>query len=273
MPSISALSPSGCHLAYAVERQHSIAGRGAADSAEQLRQDRHRPEAGADNDGAALPSPPQHQVEIVSGLAASANPKGQTSKERQPFPRGEGEDGKAGNLNTCPLKASVTALQWLDDSHLACGLQDGTVVIIVAGRGGGSRSEAEGAGQRGRWFESDLGRQRGEGWTPALSRCFHRAHHHGGGPEDKSRRVMRIRLSGTGGSAGEGAAVGGATRGSEPTVWVLYPDRVLVCVGVEAIVTLARYGMVQRAHGCTYAVLLGIWYQALLISPTAKHRA
>jgi len=84
---------------------------------------------------------------------------------------------------------------------------------------------------------------------------------------------MRIRLSGAGSSGGEGAAAGGATRGSEPTVWVLYPDRVLVCVGVEAIVTLARYGMVQRAHGCTYAVLLGIWYQALLISPTAKHRA
>ncbi len=260
MPSISALSPSGWHLAYAVE--YSAAGRGAADSAEQQHRARQPPrfEAGdADDDGAASSAPPQHQVEIVSGLAASANPNGQASKERRPFFRGKGKDGQAGNLNTCPVKASVTALQWLDDSHLACGLQDGTVVIIVAGRGGGSsRSGAEGAGQRGRWFESDLGREGGEAWTPALSRCFHRVHHHGGGgPEDKSRRVMRIRLSGGGGSGGEGAAAGGASRGGEPTVWVLYPDRVLVCVGVEAIVTLARYRMYSVGHAPT-AVLCGV---------------
>ncbi|CAM9533516.1 unnamed protein product [Scytosiphon promiscuus] len=58
---------------------------------------------------------------------------------------------------------------------------------------------------------------------------------------------MRIRLSGGGAAGGEGAAAGVATRGSEPTVWVLYPDRVLVCVGVEALVTLARQHMEHQA--------------------------
>ena len=253
MPSISALSPSGCHLAYAVE--HSVVRKGAADPAEHLgKQQQHRPEGGADDDVDASPSLPQYRVAIESGLAANRSPIGQTSKERRTPSRGE----EAGNLNTCqhcPVKASVTALQWLDDSHLACGLQDGTVVVIVAGRrrhrrgggssSGGSRSEAEGAAQRGRWFEPGRGQEGGvEEWTPALSRCFHRVHHGGGGgPEDKSRRVMCIRVSGGGGLGGEGAAAaaaGGATRGSEPTVWVLYPDRVLVCVGVEAVVALAR---------------------------------
>ncbi|CAB1100113.1 unnamed protein product [Ectocarpus sp. CCAP 1310/34] len=38
---------------------------------------------------------------------------------------------------------------------------------------------------------------------------------------------MRIRLSGGGIAGGEAAAASGATRGSEPTLWVLYPDRVV----------------------------------------------
>lgn len=157
---------------------------------------------------------------------------------------------QAVHVNKCPLKAPVTALQWLDESHLVCGLQDGTVTIVIASRSESAATAEQrqrhhnnsSSGDRLRLgLEHGIGREQqgGEGWRPALSRCFHRARH-GGDAEDKSRRVVCIRLSGGGVTGGEGAAAGGATRSSEPTVWVLYPDRVLVGIGVEALVTLAR---------------------------------
>lgn len=246
MPSISALSPSGRHLAYAIEQ--TIPGsdvNSAIISAEQRHQHQHpqRPEGGgADDDTAASPSLPQYQVAIASSRAVrSTAAAGQTySKERLLLPSSaSGEE--AVDLNTCPVTARVTALQWLDESHLACGLQDGTVTVLVPGRGHRRNPSAEqqrhgGGGSR--VLEHGLGRE--GGWTPALSRCFHRVHHGGGGGAEDRSRVVCIRLSGAGASGAEGAAPGGATRGSEPTVWVLYPDRVLVCVGVEAIVALAR---------------------------------
>lgn len=242
MPSISALSPSGRHLAYAVEQ--TIPGRdvnSAVISDEQQHQHQHqRAEGGADDDTAASPSLPQYQVSIASSVAAStaaaAAAAGRAcSKERF---SSSSSGNKSVDVNTCPVTARVTALQWLDESHLACGLQDGTVSVLVAGRVSRRDPPAEqhhsGDGGVRRVIEHSLGRD--GGWTPALSRCFHRVHH--GGAEDRSR-VVSIRLSGAGASEAEGAAAGGATRGSEPTVWVLYPDRVLVCVGVEAIVSLA----------------------------------
>lgn len=251
MPSISALSPSGRHLAYAVEQTIADTTTVEWDQHQDRPQQQPRPEGGTDDDGPTPPSLPDYQVAIASCHAANMSPispvaaVGQTSEER-PMPSSELLlSSQAAHVNKCTLKAPVTALQWLDESHLACGLQDGSVTIIIAGRR--CRSESAAQQQRhhnngDRLLEHDLGREQGGGggdWTPALSRCFHRAKH-GGGAEDKSRRVVRIRLSGGGVAGGEGAAAGGATRSSEPTVWVLYPDRVLVCVGVEAIVTLAR---------------------------------
>lgn len=241
MPSIAALSPSGRHLAYAVEQAfpglREVNSDGVTADGGQQEQ---RPEGVTDDDAAASPSLPHYQVAIARSRAVNNNTAaaGQAYSREKRLSSSSGNNNKAGgDLNTCPVTARVTALQWLDESHLACGLQDGAVTIIVAGRGCRWDSAAEQQHPGGRVLEHGLGRE--GGWSPALSRCFHRVHHGGGGAEDKSR-VMRIHLSGGGASGAEGAAAGGATRGSEPTVWVLYPDRVLVCVGVEEIVTLAR---------------------------------
>ena len=133
-------------------------------------------------------------------------------------------------MATCDVKAPVTTLQWLDESHLACGLQDGTVVIIAR------RSKMSSERRL-----SENGRGSGD-WTPTLSRCFHRAqsddNSEGGG--GKAKRVVCIRLSGEGLAGGGGGGATGAARGSEPTLWVLYGDRVVVCVSVDAVITLAR---------------------------------
>ena len=239
MPSISALSPSGRHLAYAVEQTipGSDVNSAIISDEHQHQHQQQRPEGSADDNAAASPSLPRYQVAIASSRAVGTAAAGRAhSKERMIIPSSR---EKAVDLNTCPVTARVTALQWLDESHLACGLQDGTVTVLVAGHGYRRNPSAEqkqhhGGGRR--VLEHGLGRD--GAWTPALSRCFHRVHH--GGAENKSR-VMCIRLSGAGASGAESAVPGGTTRGSEPTVWVLYPDRVLVCVGVEAIVTLARY--------------------------------
>lgn len=237
MPSYSALSPSGRYLAYAVEQtipggsdevNNNISGV-ISDEQEQ------RPEeGGADDDAAASSSRPQYKVAIARSCAIDAVAAGRAyPKERFSSSR------KAGGVDpdTCPVTARVTALQWLDESHLACGQHDGTVTIIVAGRGRWGAAEKY---QEGSVLEHGL--DRAGGWTPALSRCFHRVQHGhgGGGAENDKSRVMCIRLSGGGASGAEGAVVGSTARGSEPTAWVLYPDRVLVCVGVEALITLAR---------------------------------
>lgn len=131
----------------------------------------------------------------------------------------------------CEVKAPVTTLQWLDESHLACGLQDGIVTIIARRQ---SKVPYQRSSENGRGGSEDC-------WTPTLSRCFHRAeadeNSEGAG---KAKRVVCIRLSGEGLAAGGGGGVTGAARGSEPTLWVLYGDRVVVCVSVEAVIALAR---------------------------------
>lgn len=249
VPSISALSPSGRHLACAavVEQaaSSSTGNKPAAIGEAQRHRDQQQQhlEGGNNDDSRASPALPQYQVVITSSSGAEEH---QTSSTAAVAAR-TWKDGctpilavaDSVDVNTCPLKAPVTALQWMDDCSLACGLQDGTVTIIIADRR--RRRSDPNPGNDGRLLDPGLGRDEALTWTPALSRCFHRVQQHGGGGADSSSaRVMRIRLSGGGIAGGEAGAASGATRGSEPTLWVLYPDRVVVCVGVEAVLTYAR---------------------------------
>lgn len=251
MPSITALSPSGRHLAYAVEESTAESWETkshAVDSHLHQQQGQEQQHGATEGDGGPpRPSSLTYRVAIASSSTACTSlvPSGRTvdinrtSEER--FVRSSSSSpmsAEAANVNTCLLKSRVTALQWLDESHLACGLQDGTVTIIVACRHRRSDS-AEQQRKQGARQLLEHGLARETPWAPALSRCFHRVQN-GGDAEDGSRRVVRIRLSGGGAAGGGGAAAGVTTHGSEPTVWVLYPDRVVVCVGVEALVTLAR---------------------------------
>ncbi|CAM9768777.1 unnamed protein product, partial [Discosporangium mesarthrocarpum] len=65
-------------------------------------------------------------------------------------------------------------------------------------------------------------------WRVAVSRRFH-----GGG--DKS--IVRIRLSGEGVSAGLG--IGGMIPDESLTLWILYSDRVVVCMSAESLMALS----------------------------------
>lgn len=246
VPSISALSPSGRHLACAAVVQQGGGSSGDQDKSPAFGEaQRHRDqqqqhlEGGNNDESRASPALPQYQVVITSSNGAeehrtssTAAVAGRTWKDGC-SPTLAADSSSSVDVNTCPLKAPVTALQWMDDCSLACGLQDGTVTIIISDR-------------RPRRSDPNQPNPDNDGrltWTPALSRCFHRVQQHGGGggaADSGSARVMRIRISGGGITGGEAAAASGATRGSEPTLWVLYPDRVVVCVGVEAVVTYAR---------------------------------
>lgn len=250
VPSISALSPCGRHLAFAaVVEQGGIDSSGSKSAAfgeaqrHRDQQQQHHLEGGNNDDSRASPALTQYQVVITSSNGAEEH---QTSSTAAVAGR-TWNDGctpilaadSSVDVSTCPVKAPVTALQWMDDCSLACGLQDGTVTIIIADRR--RRRSDPNPNNDGRLLEHGLGRGEALTWTPALSRCFHRVQQHGGGGADSSSaRVMRIRLSGGGIAGGEAAAASSATRGSEPTLWVLYPDRVVVCVGVDAVVTYAR---------------------------------
>ena len=247
-PAVSALSPSGARLAFAIEETKTPTDENVVDTAVDSRDHLHRPASPRPQDSLArdgdhranLPLV-QYRVTITSSGASCIYSKSavaavdQTSEERSlasswsfpPPPLSTSSNNKVATYKYDD-KATVTTLQWLDESHLACGLQDGTVTIIARRR---SKISSE------RWSENDQGC--GD-WTPTLSRCFHRAqgdeNSHGG---DKARRVVCIRLSGEGLAGGGGGATG-ATRGSEPTLWVLYGDRVVVCVSVRAVIALAR---------------------------------
>ncbi|CAM9228135.1 unnamed protein product, partial [Hapterophycus canaliculatus] len=252
IPYITALSPSGRHLAYAVEKSATESWETESDVVVdphlQHQQGQHQNGASEGDGGPTYHSSSmKYQVLITSRDAACTSQipsaailgVGQTSEQ---FPSSSSSSSpmpaRETDVNTCLLKSRVTALQWLDESHLACGLQDGTVTIVVATRHRRSDS-SEQQRKHGARQLLEHGLERETPWAPALSRCFHRVQH-GGDAEDGARRVMRIRLSGGGAADREGAASSVATRASEPTVWVLYPDRVVVCVGVEALVTLAR---------------------------------
>lgn len=247
MPSITALSPSGRHLAYALEKTATESSETKAyvldSQLQHQQQGRHGNGAAEGDSGPSGPSSLNYHVAIVSSGAACASHKppamsigaGKTAEDRFLSSSSSPMSARAGDVNTCLLNSQVTALQWLDESHLACGLKDGTVTIIVHHRSDSAEQQRRKQGAR-QLLEHGIARA--APWAPALSRCFHRVQ--SGDAEDGSRRVMRIRLSGGGVAGGEGAAAGVATGGSEPTVWVLYPDRVVVCVGVDALVTLAR---------------------------------
>ncbi|CAM9437484.1 unnamed protein product [Ectocarpus sp. 4 AP-2014] len=260
VPSISALSPSGRLLASAAVVEQggidSSRSKSAAFGEAQRRRDQqqqHHLEGGNNDDCRASPALPQYQVVITSSKGAEEY---QTSSTAAVAGRTWNDgctpilaaDSSSVDVSTCPVKAPVTALQWMDDCSLACGLQDGTVTIVIADRH--RRRSDPNPNNDGRLLEHSLGRGEALTWTPALSRCFHRVQQLvGGGADSSSTRVMRIRLSGGGIAGGEAAAASGATRGSEPTLWVLYPDRVVVCVGVDAVVTYARQQTEENQTG------------------------
>lgn len=252
-PAVSALSPSGARLAFAIEQTSTRTDENeVVDSPTDSRDHLHppaspRPQDSLVSDGDHTANLPlvQYRVTISSIVASRTSSKsaaaavGQNSEGRSlasssslPPPPSSTSPSSVANdvVATCNVKAPVTTLQWLDESHLACGLQDGTVVIIARRR---SKISSE---RR----LSENGRGSGD-WTPTLSRCFHRAQadeNSEGGV--KAKRVVCIRLSGEGLAGGGGGGATGAARGSEPTLWVLYGDRVVVCVSVEAVITLAR---------------------------------
>lgn len=245
-PAVSALSPSGARLAFAI---NTPTDENVVDSATDSRDHLHRPASprrqdsvASDGDCPANPPLVKYRVMITSSgtsrisskSAAAAEEKTQASSSSLlPSSTSSTSPSSAANYEvaTSDVKAPVTTLQWLDESHLACGLQDGTVVIIARRRSNIS------SGRR----SSESGRDSAGDWTPTLSRCFHRAQadesSEGGG---KAKRVVCIRLSGEGLAGGGVGGATGAARGSEPTLWVLYGDRVVVCVSVEAVIALAR---------------------------------
>lgn len=254
-PAVSALSPSGARLAFAIEQTNTPTDENVVDSATDSRDHLHRPASprrqdsvASDGDHPANPPLLQYRVTITSSGTSRISSKsaaaavGQTSEEKTQASSSSLLQSSASSTSpssaanyevaTCDVKAPVTTLQWLDESHLACGLQDGTVAIIARRRSNISSERRS----------SENGRDSSGDWTPTLSRCFHRAQadesSEGGG--GKAKRVVCIRLSGEGLAGGGGGGATGAARGSEPTLWVLYGDRVVVCVSVEAVIALAR---------------------------------
>lgn len=239
-PSISAVSPSGLRLAYALNANLAVTDENSVNNSRDAQQHigqptSHRRKDSCSSDDNNPPAPPllQYRVVITGTSSASTTPQSaaicQLSDEKPASSSSSAAAATADALdvNTCPLKAPITTLCWLDETHLACGQQDGTVTIVSHRRSGPASEHLS---------ENDPGRRE---WTPTLSRCFHRVQRAGGGGEDTSAgRVVCIRLSGEG-IAGGASAVGG-TRGSELTLWVLYGGGVVVCVGVEALVTIAR---------------------------------
>ena len=242
---MSALSPSGASLAFSIEQTNTPTDENDVEGAADSRADLHRPASPraqdsliSNDDGHQATSPLiQYRVVIMSSddsriTSKSAAEVDQTSEERSSStsPAASSSSNSAANdeVPTCSVKASVTTLQWLDESHLACGLQDGTVTIIARRRQSSKMLS-----------EHSSSSENGLEWTPTLSRCFHRAQTgESSEGEDKARRVVRIRLSGEGLASGGGAT--GAARGSELTLWVLYGDRVVVCVSVEGVIALAK---------------------------------
>ena len=243
IPPIFALSPSGLLLAYAAGRETS---------APSAPVDVDTPQ-GSDGDSSnnsssaaagAIPSP-CHRLAIakkeiaVGGVRSSPGTAvGQSSQEsaQRPLLLGIKGDG----LSLVLVSAAITALEWLDDSHVACGLQDGTVVII-------SRLSCTNLGlsspDGGYLYPGDR-----EEWTKTFSRRFHHLQHQklqdkgggGHGRREHPEGVVCIRVSGERFSSPDGSGSGEGKRGGELTLWVLYEDRVVVCVGVDPIVALAR---------------------------------
>lgn len=267
--SVSAVSPSGLRLAVALEQisneatsesattSTSLSTGQSPHSASQHQQEQTAslsPNRDADSSpniapnergySNAIPShpPPWHRVAIATNSCTTtswtttASRGASSSSPLLSTPPSSASDDYP-TVVTCSVKAPVTALQWLDDSHLACGLQDGTVTLLARD----ARSN----------FTESMNLGDSAAWTPTLSRCFHRVTSGGSTPNDQGRRrVVRIRLSGHGsiggkdGMGGIGAARGSGRLGGGPgdalTLWILYEDRVVVCVSAEALVMLAR---------------------------------
>lgn len=121
-------------------------------------------------------------------------------------------------------KTPVTALIWLDDSHLACGLQDGSIMFFV--RDSLSVTST---------FDDSASR----GWVSTPPRCFHRVSI-GAGHDGDSRRVVQLRLSKDRSTDSESDFIDNRHDGEAQTLWILYEDRVVVCTSARALIAFAR---------------------------------
>lgn len=128
------------------------------------------------------------------------------------------------DVEAFPTKHPVTSLVWIDDSHLACGLQDGTVMLFV-------RDSMFGSSRGGEDMDNS--------WMPTPPRCFHRVSG-GTGRDGGSSQVVQLRLSGEGASGIESAAGMDGRESDAQTLWMLYEDRVVVCVYANALIAHAR---------------------------------
>lgn len=222
MPPTSALSPSGLLLAYPAERGNNNVSVATEDDNPQ----RWDQASSSSADTIATDHLPCFRIVIVKKVVPGTA-VGRSSQEA--IRRSSTLCKEGAELSCIGLKAAVTTLQWLDDSHLTCGLQDGTVVIISR-RSGTSHDPP---------FPVSIEPGGHQEWTVTLSRRFHHLQQspaEGTNDIGNSQGVVRIRMS------GERSLNADVVRkeGSEATLWVLYKDRVVVCVGVDPLLALAR---------------------------------
>lgn len=225
MSPISALSPSGLLLAYPAGRGNSTASVAVATEGDTPQ--RWDQASSSSTDAIAADPLPCFRI-VIAKKVVSRTAVGRNSQETV---RRSSSLWKEGADLTClGLNAAVTTLQWLNDSHLTCGLQDGSVVIISHRSGSTHDPSLPYSNEPGGHQE----------WTVTLSRRFHHLQQsrpvEGSNDIGNSQGVVRIRMSGEGSLNTDAVRKGG----SEATLWVLYKDRVVVCVGVDSLVALAR---------------------------------
>ncbi|CAM9768846.1 unnamed protein product, partial [Discosporangium mesarthrocarpum] len=112
VPPTTVASPSGLQLAFAIDTSKNI----ADSSSTSVKQEYP-----------ASPGPSGLVTEIKEpgcGLSIVCALKEASEKEGS-WP------AQANAQDTVPTDASVTALQWLDEGQLVCGLEDGMVILLV----------------------------------------------------------------------------------------------------------------------------------------------
>ncbi|CAN0011976.1 unnamed protein product, partial [Sphacelaria rigidula] len=209
--SVSAISPSGLTLALAVE---CTTEQSTASSSDLLSDSHHQHETtlvsprrdSLDSrtaserviSSACLSQPvSQYRVVIAKDKSGGTNKATTSTSGSSSIRTAKTLDNTADNttdntteVSTCPVKSPVTALQWLDDAHLACGLQDGTITLLT-------RNDSAATSSQYSTSSPSCGRYTGS-WTSTFSRCFHRVAPGAGGAHNDQgrRRVVRITLSG-----------------------------------------------------------------------------
>lgn len=221
IPPTSALSPSGLLLAYPAGRGNNSVSVATEDDNPQ----RWDQASSSSADTIATAHLPCFKIVIAKVVRGTA----MTRSSQEAVRRSSTLWKEGAELSCIGLRAAVTTLQWLDNSHLTCGLQDGTVVIISR-RSGTTH------------VPSLLLRNEPGGhqeWTVTFSRRFHHLQQssvEGANDIGNSQGVVRIRMSGERSLNADVVRKGV----SEATLWVLYKDRVVVCVGVDPLMALAR---------------------------------